>query len=78
MIHQILSVAFAVGVIGNLVASAILGVPALIHIHKKLDRHQRREIDEIRLGYHASNDNVSPPNSANGPSFAGSNQVDKD
>jgi hypothetical protein len=39
MIHQILSAAFMVGVIGNLVASAVLGVPAFIHLHRKLDRH---------------------------------------
>jgi hypothetical protein len=36
---QVLCVAFVIGVLGNLVASAVLGVPALWHLHRKLDRH---------------------------------------
>jgi hypothetical protein len=36
---QVLCVAFLIGVLGNLVASAVLGVPALWHLHRKLDRH---------------------------------------
>jgi len=42
--HQILSVAFLVGVIGNLCASAILGVPAFVHLHRKLNRHHREHV----------------------------------
>lgn len=30
------------GVSQNLVASALLGVPALWHLHKKLDRYHRK------------------------------------
>lgn len=35
---QVLCVAFLVGVLGNLAASALLGVPALWHLHRKLGR----------------------------------------
>jgi len=37
--HQVWSLPFLVGVVGNLTASAVLGVPAFIHLHRKLDRH---------------------------------------
>jgi hypothetical protein len=37
----VLSVSFLAGVAGNLVASALLGVPAFIHLHRKLDRHHK-------------------------------------
>jgi hypothetical protein len=42
--HQIWSLVFIVGVIGNLTASAILGIPALISLHKKLDRHHAEHL----------------------------------
>lgn len=45
--HQIVSLAFVVGVIGNLTASAVLGIPALIQIHKKLDRHHAEHLAAI-------------------------------
>jgi hypothetical protein len=34
----VLSVAFLVGVAGNLAASLLWGLPAFIHLHRKLDR----------------------------------------
>lgn len=39
--HQVLSLAFVVGVAGNLVASVLWAAPALIHLHRKLDRHHK-------------------------------------
>ena len=32
---------YLLGVSQNFAASAVLGIPALIHLHRKLDRHQR-------------------------------------
>ncbi len=53
IVHQILSLSFAIGVIGNLVASAVLGVPALIHVHKKLDRHHAEHMAAIERSSNA-------------------------
>lgn len=36
---QVLAVSFAAGVLGNLVASALLGTPAVWSLHRKLNRH---------------------------------------
>lgn len=35
---QVLAVGFAAGVLGNLAASLMWATPALIHLHRKLDR----------------------------------------
>lgn len=46
-------VAFVAGVLGNLVASALLGVPALLHLHKKLNRHHealKQHVLEVHCG----------------------------
>jgi hypothetical protein len=45
--HQIWSLAFLIGVVGNLTASAVLGVPALLQIHRKLDRHHREHMEAL-------------------------------
>ena len=37
----VFSIAFVAGVIGNLTASLILGLPAFWQLHRKLDRHHR-------------------------------------
>jgi len=46
--HQVFSLAFAIGVLGNLVASAILGVPAFLHLHRKLNQHHREHLAIMR------------------------------
>jgi len=46
--HQIWTTAFVVGVLGNLAASAILGVPAFVHLHRKIDRHHREHLAILR------------------------------
>lgn len=51
--HQIVSLAFVVGVIGNLTASAVLGIPALIHLHKKLDRQHTEHLAAIERSNNA-------------------------
>lgn len=43
---QVLAVSFLVGVAGNLTASAILGAPALWHLHRKLNRQHRERLDQ--------------------------------
>jgi len=40
----VLSVAFFVGVLGNLTASLLWGLPAFIHLHRKLDRQHRERL----------------------------------
>ncbi len=35
-------------VIGNLIASALWATPALIHLHKKLNRHHEEHMNAIR------------------------------
>lgn len=35
-------------VVGNLLASAIWATPALIHLHRKLDRHHREHMEAVR------------------------------
>jgi hypothetical protein len=40
---QIFAVAFVVGILGNVVAALVCGVPALFHLHRKLNRqHSER------------------------------------
>jgi len=47
--HQIWSEAFAIGVIGNLVAATIWAIPALRSLHKKLDRqHLQRMAMQVQ------------------------------
>jgi len=41
---QVFAVAFLVGVLGNLVASAILGIPAVTHLHRQASRHHRERM----------------------------------
>jgi len=41
----VFSIAFVAGVIGNLTASLICGIPAMWHLHHKLDRHHREQLD---------------------------------
>lgn len=45
---QVVSAGFAVGVIGNLVASAIWAPIALIHLHRKIDRQHREHMHLLR------------------------------
>lgn len=47
--HQIWSMAFLVGVIGNLVASLLWAFPALRHLHKKIDRNHAEHMEHIKL-----------------------------
>ena len=35
-------------VLGNLIASALWATPALIHLHRKLDRHHAEHMRELR------------------------------
>ena len=42
--RQVATASFIVGVIGNLCASIIWAVPALIHLHRKLDRHHQEHL----------------------------------
>ena len=41
---QVLAISFVAGVLGNIVASAVLGVPALWHLHAKLDRQHAEHL----------------------------------
>ncbi len=34
-------------VVGNLIASALWATPALIHLHRKLDRHHREHLAAV-------------------------------
>lgn len=78
--RQIASTAFLVGVVGNLVASAVLGVPAFIHLHRKIDRHHREHMrflnDKIRLDYNSIDGNVSDANSSSSAPSSASREVD--
>lgn len=38
---QVFCVAFIAGVLGNITASALLGIPAVASLHRKLNRHHR-------------------------------------
>jgi hypothetical protein len=44
-------------VVGNLLASAMWATPALIHLHRKLDRHHKEHMDALKKGL--GNDRVS-------------------
>ena len=43
--HQIWSLAFVVGVVGNLTASAILVLPQIRKLHKKIDANHREHMN---------------------------------
>lgn len=45
--HNIWSLAFVVGVMGNLVAAILWAFPALVHLHRKLDRHHREHMEAL-------------------------------
>lgn len=45
---QVLSIAFAVGTAGNLVAAVIWATPALTQLHRKLDRQHAERMDLAR------------------------------
>lgn len=49
LLGEIFSIAFVAGVIGNLTASLILGLPAFWHLHRKLDRHHRELTRKDRM-----------------------------
>jgi hypothetical protein len=34
-------------VLGNLIASALWATPALIHLHRKIDRHHRERLEAL-------------------------------
>jgi len=44
--HEIWSLAFLIGVIGNLVAALLWAVPAIRRIHIKLDRQHKERLDQ--------------------------------
>lgn len=49
----VFSVAFVAGVLGNLVASAVLGLPALAHLYRKLNRNHedlKQHVLEVHRG----------------------------
>lgn len=46
--RQFATAGFIVGVIGNLVASALWAPIALIHLHRKIDRHHREHMHLLR------------------------------
>jgi hypothetical protein len=35
-------------VLGNLIASALWAAPALFHLHRKISRHHREQLDAIQ------------------------------
>lgn len=37
-------------VVGNLIASALWATPALMHLHRKLDRHHKQHLAAIDTG----------------------------
>jgi hypothetical protein len=37
-------------VVGNLIASAMWATPALIHLHRKLDRHHKEHMEALKKG----------------------------
>lgn len=68
--HQIWAMAFVIGIVGNLVASALWAIPALVHLHRKLDRHHKEHLDAIRLGRNyidGTNGPIDPSDRANVP-----------
>lgn len=50
-------------VLGNLLASAIWATPALIHLHRKIDRHHR-ELSGKAIS--EKNDSIVPSNRSDG------------
>jgi hypothetical protein len=50
---QVLSVAFLVGVLGNLAAAVLCGTPALWHLHRKLDRQHAERLAQSAV-HHAA------------------------
>jgi phage terminase Nu1 subunit (DNA packaging protein) len=43
---QIFAVAFVVGIIGNAVAALVCGVPAFLHLHKRLKTFHKTQLDQ--------------------------------
>ena len=43
---QIFTIAFAAGILGNLVASLLWAVPAFGHLHRKLNRHHEWHVKQ--------------------------------
>lgn len=47
--HQIWSEAFLIGVIGNLTASVVCLVLAVLHLERLMKRHHREHMEHLRL-----------------------------
>lgn len=45
---MVFSIAFVAGVMGNLTASFLLGLPVVVQLHKKVDRYHREHMNAIR------------------------------
>lgn len=79
--HQIWSLAFAVGIVGNLTASALWAIPALFHLHRKLDRNHAEHMQAINErfrvdNYHGNNRPSNPADSGDWPSNPPSGKMD--
>lgn len=43
---QVFAIAFLAGVLGNLVASALWGIPTLRQLHRKLNKHHNWHLEK--------------------------------
>lgn len=50
---QVLAVSFLAGVLGNLAASLLWATPALVHLHRKLDRQHGERLAQAERHHNA-------------------------
>jgi hypothetical protein len=53
---QIFAVAFVVGIIGNAVAALVCGVPAFLHLHKRLKTFHKTQLAQSEQHHQAQMD----------------------
>lgn len=56
---QVIAVSFLVGVLGNLVASLLWALPAMMHLHRKLDRQHAERLAQAASHHQAVLDAVA-------------------
>lgn len=47
---QVFAIAFVAGILGNLAANALWGLPTLNHLHRKLNRHHEWHVNNASKG----------------------------
>lgn len=63
---QVLSIAFVIGILGNLTASLLWAFPVILKLHRKIDKNHAEHMAAIRL-HHSGRDVRPDSDSGNVP-----------